>query len=334
MAYAEMDSMFRMLGASVVHVEPGLAIVEMGCGAAERIPRELAYVKEVGAVLYREPVGEGSTPYAWIRSLRGLYRPCGGRVDIKIYIMGRRSFEADYSMLVEEVRKLGQGGEPRLGCLDSISIVVGSIAIVGYPVARRIKRSSEGDGRRYMGWEDLAFMAIIYRNLRGGGRVFDLFCGYGHILREACARASPETIVGGEIDLGKALASKKILGSECYSEVVVGDALHPPFRRGCADAVISDLPYGRRSRAHSDEAPRLPLTFLETSRDILSDDGLVIAAVSMDQFRHSAKDVINSGDYKILYLCTQYVHGSLSRVYMVLKRVGERIDLAGQHRDP
>jgi len=332
MAYAEMDSMLSMLEASIVHIEPGLAIVRMGCSAALRIPRELAYVKEIGAVLYSEPLGEGTSPYMWIRSLRGSYKLCSSRAAIKIYSLGRRRFAADYKLLVEEVMRLGleetqrapQRGMDRMpnpGCLGSLSIVVGSVAVIGRPIAARIKMSPERSSNAYMGKEDLAFMAIMYRNLRGGGRVFDLFCGYGYILRETCEKASPETIIGGEIDRGKALASKEVIGSGCYSEVVLGDALRPPFRGGCVDALISDLPYGRRSRAHSSEALEMPLKFFEVSSTLLSAGGLIIASLSLDQFRHIASALMKSKNYRILYLCTQYVHGSLSRVYTILGRV-------------
>ncbi|MEM4970022.1 MAG: hypothetical protein QXE01_02080 [Sulfolobales archaeon] len=335
MSYIEMVSMLKSINRDyrLLYMEPGLAIIRFNNSIEDLGNISPAYIKEIGISLYIEPLRDGFTPYAAIRSLKMLFK-CRSRVDIKIYSLGRRKLACDYTLIIKEIIEGREkifskdlkgievrGSEDSWECPTQISIIAGNIVVIGYPIATRIKYlKGDVEDRKYMRREDIVFMANIYSYLYNGKRkVFDLFSGYGYILDELCIRASPKIIIGSDIDPRKVAVSKKMVRHQCTFDLVVADAMYPPFRRACVDAIISDLPYGRRSKVYSDETLKLPISFLNRASDVLSEGSIVILALSLDQFRHLKTFLRDNPYYKLVSFCIQYVHGSLSRVYIILR---------------
>lgn len=335
MSYTEMVSILKSIDRNyrLLYIEPGLAIIRFNSPIEDLGNIAPAYIKEIGISLYIEPLRDGFTPYTAIRSLKMLFK-CRSRVDIKIYSLGRRKVACDYALIINEIiedrekifsRDLKgvrvRGSEDSWDCPSQISIIAGNIVVIGYPIVTRIKYlKGDVEDRKYMKREDIAFMANIYSYLYSGkGKVFDLFSGYGYILDELCIKASPKIIIGSDIDPRKVVVSKKVVKHQCPFDLVVADAMYPPFRRACVDAIISDLPYGRRSKVYSDETLNLPISFLNRAVDVLSEGSIVILAISLDQFKHLKTFLRNNPYYKLLSFCMQYVHGGLSRVYIILQ---------------
>ncbi len=334
LSYIEMLNMLGMIGGEyfLFHVEPGLAVARLSFPIEDLSDITLAYIKEVGVPLYMGLFKNGFTPYTAIRSLKGFFK-CRSKIDLKIYSLGRRRTNCDYALIIdeilrnqkemfskdsEEVRNVNNRSE----CPDRLSIVVGNIVVIGYPIATRMKYVEDVEDKRYMRKEDIAFMANICRYLCGKEKtILDLFCGYGYILDELCARTSPRVVVGSDIDVKKTVVSKRMVKRQCIFDPVVADAMHPAFRRECADAIISDLPYGRRSRVYSSETLKLPILFLNRAMDLLREGSIVILAISLDQFRLLKNFIRENPHYRMIFFSTQYVHGSLSRVYIALRLI-------------
>jgi Predicted DNA modification methylase len=332
LSYIEMLSMLRMIGRGyfLLHVEPGLAVARLSFPIEDLSDITLAYIKEVGVPLYMGLFKNGFTPYTAIRSLKGFFK-CRSKINIKIYSLGRRRANCDYALIIDEILRnqkemFGKDLEEvrnvdnRSECPERLSIIVGNTVVIGYPIATRMKEYVED--RKYMKKEDIAFMANICRYLCGKEKtIFDLFSGYGYILDELCARTSPRVVVGSDIDAKKIAVSKRIVRRQCIFDPVVADAMHPAFRRECADAIISDLPYGRRSRVYSSETLKLPILFLNRATDLLREGSIVILAISLDQFRMLKNFIREDPHYRMIFFSTQYVHGSLSRVYIALQLI-------------
>jgi hypothetical protein len=299
LSYIEMLNMLGMIGGEyfLFHVEPGLAVARLSFPIEDLSDITLAYIKEVGVPLYMGLFKNGFTPYTAIRSLKGFFK-CRSKIDIKIYSLGRRRANCDYALIIDEILRnqkemFSKDSEEvrnvdnRSECPDRLSIVVGNIVVIGYPIATRMKYVEDVEDKKYMRKEDIAFMANICRYLCGKEKtILDLFCGYGYIL-----------------------------------DPVVADAMHPAFRRECADAIISDLPYGRRSRVYSSETLKLPILFLNRATDLLREGSIVILAISLDQFRLLKNFIRENPHYRMIFFSTQYVHGSLSRVYIALRLI-------------
>jgi tRNA G10 N-methylase Trm11 len=334
MSYMETMYMLTKLDRNygLLHVEPGLVVVRVDRDIEALETIEPVYIREIGVVLRMEPLRKDSNPYILIRSLENI-RFCGKRVDVRIYSLGRRRPSCDYTLLKEGIREIYEKTREGLRgvgaivndqrCINRISIVVGNVIVVGYPIRFRMKSVRSIDSKRYMSNKDIAFMVNICRYMCGEGKkIFDPFCGYGHILEEACAKAYPKTVIGGDIDPGKAVTFKKMVGHQCQLDVVVADATRPALREGCVDIIISDLPYGRRSKVLSNETLDLPVVFLREATYLLRKGSIAILAISLDQFKRLRSFVKKAPHYRIKFLCPQYIHGGLTRVYLGLEYIG------------
>lgn len=308
---------------NIIHIEPGLVITRA------KDPSGIAgypasYIKEAGEVLLRSHVYGGFHIYREIKRLGGIMKHCG-KIDLRIYNLGRRRANIDYPLLIRELG-MGVGGREDRGDLAicPISVIFGDIVVIGRPLIRRkILRSGASRERGYMGEEDLGFMASIALYLGNRGGVFyDPFCGYGGILARICERSQDLVVVGSDIDVGKLYSLRRSIAIEdikCYLEVIVANALWPPLRMASVSTIVSDLPYGRRSRAVGEEILKIPASFLRRAREILVDGSIVVLAVSLDQLETLVNEIQREAGYSIVEIASQYVHGSLTRVYLVLK---------------
>lgn len=307
----------------VIHIEPGLVITRTK-DSFEFAGYLASYIKEAGDVLLRSHVYEGFHIYREIKRLGSIMRHCG-KIDLRIYNLGRRRANIDYTLLARELRMLVGDRKAKEGLvICPISVILGDIIVIGRPVIRRkILRIEAGRERGYMGEEDLGFMAntALYLGNRGGV-FYDPFCGYGGILARICERSQDLVVIGSDIDVKKIYSLRReiaIKSGRCYLEVIVANALWPPLRMASVSTIISDLPYGRRSRAVGEEILRIPTSFLRRAREILVEGSIVVLAISLDQLETLINEIQREPGYNILEIASQYVHGSLTRVYLVLR---------------
>lgn len=334
LSLTEATIIVRRLGgdAAILHSEPGLVVIEAEDNIKLPAPR-LSFIKEFGLVIRRASLGEGYPQiYREISiTARMLRSRCGDKIGMRmrIYNLGRKRVELDYESLVRLLKKeisyfqstVEQEGSKDLSC--DITIIIGNILVIALPIARRTsidRKSTAG----YMKNIEAAFLAGAAINLRDPrGAIYDPFGGYGKILEEICGHETSSIVIGSDIDARKVLYMKRSLdtsGRPCLSDVIVADALNPPIRPNSVGLVVSDLPYGRRSRSIGEDYLELPVKFLQSARGILKRGSGLMISISLEQLRLSRIFLLGDSGYKILSAVPQYVHGSLARVYLLLLR--------------
>jgi hypothetical protein len=308
---------------SVIHIEPGLVITRTK-DLSGFAGYSASYIKEAGEVLLRSHVYEGFHIYRKIKRLGSIMKHCG-KIDLRIYNLGRRRVNIDYPLFIRELRRIvGNRGAKEDLVICPITVIFGDIIVIGRPVIRRkILRSEASRERGYMGEEDLGFIAntALYLGNRGGV-FYDPFCGYGGILARIYERSQDLVVIGSDIDVRKVYSLRRaiaIKSDRCCLEVIVANALWPPLRMASVSTIASDLPYGRRSRVVGEEILKIPASFLRRAREILAEGSIVVLAISLDQLEPLINEIQREPGYNIVEIASQYVHGSLTRVYLVLR---------------
>jgi len=146
-------------------------------------------------------------------------------------------------------------------------------------------------------------------NLAGAqkGVIVDPFCGAGGILLEAGLLGFKA--VGTDIDPWQINRAKKNLGDAgVKARLAVGDAT----KLGKVDYVVTDLPYGRHTKAK--ELPKLYLAFLKRLKKNLKKRAVVVFP---DFAKHEV--LVRKAKLAVLGEFTVYVHGSLTRKIVVLE---------------
>ncbi|HWQ17465.1 MAG TPA: hypothetical protein VNL13_06515 [Sulfolobales archaeon] len=330
LSFAEAMTMLGSINGNIIitHSEPGLVIFRAGRSIREPVLR-FSFIKEFGLVVRKAGLGMGSAQvYREILiAINEILGQCCGKIELRIYNLGRKRAEIDYGLIIKHMREKisllhGNTSPNNLSDLScTITIIMGSILVIAIPIARRTGRG-RGDRTGYMKDTDILFLANMIVGFGAIGRViYDPFGGYGKILEKICGYDGSLMVIGGDIDVKKAIYMKQKLGAldkPCLSDVIVADALNPPLRPGCIDLVVSDLPYGRRSRSVGEDYLEMPVRFLQSIARILPERSAVLISISLEQFRR-VRDLLQSwGKYRIASVASQYIHGGLTRIYLLL----------------
>lgn len=224
-----------------------------------------------------------------------------------------------YADVAEAVRGAGlrtRGGE---GVVDVV--VAGGVLIVGirrFEVKEAWFRARDPSKRPvYMPGTMTAKLSRVFVNLsrvRRGGLLYDPFCGIGSILIEACTIGSRPA--GVDIDEERAVgAAKNVEHYGCPPAVIASDACNSPVVR--ADAVATDPPYGRMTRAEGRDIRSLMDCFLDHLADVLVPGGYGVFAQSLEYVDDKA---VEARGLKVVEVHRNWVHGSLVReIYVVRK---------------
>ncbi len=224
-----------------------------------------------------------------------------------------------YSDMVDAARGAGlrtRGGE---GVIDVI--VAGGILVAGlrrFEVKEAWFRVRDPPKRPvYMPGTMTAKLSRVFVNLsrvKKDGLLYDPFCGVGSMLIEACVIGSRP--VGMDIDERRvAGATINVEHYGCLPAVVASDVCGSPVWR--ADAVATDPPYGRMTRAEGTDIWGLMNCFLDHLADVLVPGGYGVFAQALEYVDDEA---IEERGLKIIEVHRNWVHSSLVReIYVVRK---------------
>jgi tRNA (guanine10-N2)-dimethyltransferase len=138
------------------------------------------------------------------------------------------------------------------------------------------------------------------------GKIFDPFCGTGGILLEG-AMIGLE-VEGSDLDKNMVLAAKKnFLEYQVYGEFSVADARKKIVK---AKAIVTDPPYGRRASLKKSEIESLYKDFLN---HVYSFTDTVVLMYP------KGMNLVTS--FKISFQCEEYIHNSLTRIIVILKKI-------------
>ncbi len=154
----------------------------------------------------------------------------------------------------------------------------------------------------------LARACVNLSAVRKGEKMLDPFCGAGSLLVEAALmKIKP---IGNDLDPKMLRLAKKNLESYKVKAVLMEkDALKLKLK---ADAIATDLPYGKASSLHKANAGKLYNGFLKHAKQLLKKGGrLVMVVPSKAKVKHSLKKVA---------VIDHYVHHALTRRIYVLEK--------------
>ena len=159
--------------------------------------------------------------------------------------------------------------------------------------------------------------AMVNLSRSASGDMFlDPFCGTGGFLLEAAAI--------GSIPIGVDSDQRTLWGCQrnlTHFETpffgVRADARTLPFRSQSIDAIATDPPYGRSSSTRKSSVATLLKASLTELADVLTKGKHICFAVPLEQFNES---IIDSKEYAIIEEHSVYVHRSLTRYVVVLRR--------------
>ncbi len=224
-----------------------------------------------------------------------------------------------YADVVDAARGAGlrtKGGE---GVIDVV--VVGGVLIVGlrrFEVREAWFRARDPPKRPvYMPGTMTAKLSRVFVNLsrvKRSGLLYDPFCGIGSMLIEACVIGSRP--VGIDIDERRVVgAAINVEHYGCPPATVASDVCGSPVWR--ADAVATDPPYGRMTRAEGTDIWGLMNCFLDHLADALIPGGYGVFAQALEYVDDEA---VEERGLKIIEVHRNWVHGSLVReIYVVRK---------------
>lgn len=156
-----------------------------------------------------------------------------------------------------------------------------------------------------------------------GKLLLDSFCGTGSILIEAAILGVK--VVGIDFDEKMLYLAKKNLDfyKKKYKyrnyKLINGDAtqLEKIFSKNSIDAIATDLPYGRSSRASLKNLEDLYKQFLLSAYEVLKNKKY-LAFFYPNHI--NAKKLINKRNWKLISEGELYVHGGLTRKLLVLQK--------------
>jgi len=224
-----------------------------------------------------------------------------------------------YSDVVRAARDVGLGVRGGEGIIDVV--VSGGIALIGirrFEIKDAWFKARDPPRRPvYMPGTMTAKLSRVFVNLsraRAGRPLYDPFCGVGSMLIEACVIGARP--VGVDIDLRRvAGASVNLEHYGCPPAVMASDVCSSPVWR--ADAVATDPPYGRMTRAEGTDIRGLMACFLDHLADSLAAGAYGVFAQALEYVDDEA---VEERGLKIIEVHRNWVHGSLVReIYVVRK---------------
>ncbi|MGC9106083.1 MAG: TRM11 family SAM-dependent methyltransferase [Thermoprotei archaeon] len=159
---------------------------------------------------------------------------------------------------------------------------------------------------------DLARAAVNLSKARRA--IYDPFAGLGGILIEAAWRGLE--CFGSDLDLkslAKAKANLSALNYDC--DVFAADAVKENVRG--IEAIVTDPPYGRSTRAKASELIELYKSFFYSAYDLLPPKGRLVFITDSKLWFY---DDLESVGYKVVSVSKVYEHKSLTRAFYVAER--------------
>ncbi|MEZ0289754.1 MAG: methyltransferase domain-containing protein [Sulfolobales archaeon] len=309
-ALAEVENFARGNALERIYVEPGLILFEKNQNQRELIGLErLSLIKDLGETLY---VFEDIERVEELYESISLVRESIGRPE-KLYIrvLREKYIKPDPS----SIRRILEKSSTRDFKQDlSLSIIVGDVIVIGRSFYRRkisSWRSPERDGSATMKDIDTRFMSSMIST--EAGNTYDPFSGGGYLIYEVCKNGV--RVIASDIDEKKIFRTRSLLEeSGCVNyDLFVGDALKTPIRDGGIDAIVSDIPYGRRSKLISKHSSRALEKLIDEINRVLKSRGEAVIACSYEQW-NDLRRVLDPRSIRSVSL--QYVHKSLYRVYV------------------
>ncbi len=146
--------------------------------------------------------------------------------------------------------------------------------------------------------------------------LLDPFCGTGGALIEA-ARLEIRSIgieINRRIIWGAFQNLKADRITKDSADLIFGDAIQLPFRRGSISAIVTDPPYGTASSTRGFDLQDLLLDFFQAICHILTSNARVVIAVPSNiKIEEKLAQILNATYRKFLH----YVHKSLTRKILV-----------------
>ncbi|XP_015251428.1 PREDICTED: THUMP domain-containing protein 2 isoform X1 [Cyprinodon variegatus] len=125
----------------------------------------------------------------------------------------------------------------------------------------------------------IAWAMASLAQIQPGFRVLDPMCGVGTILIEAAKEHEAACFLGVDVDDGQLLkAEKNIAFAELWSRahLLKASSLVLPLPSASVDAVVCDLPFGRKFSTRENMAEKLPLILREMERVLCVGGTLVV----------------------------------------------------------
>ncbi len=201
------------------------------------------------------------------------------------------------------------------------SIIIGNLVIVGRALYRRelgVQESIKLDESATMKVIDARYLSnLIVRKSDENLLIYDPFGGAGYLLYESCKKGF--RVVLSDIDIRKIYKAREVFTrNNCLEhDLFQADAFKPPLRSGSVNSVISDIPYGRRSRIVSMRDFGDLVMLLNELMQLIKAEGSVILAMSYDQWKYLRERIRLDLVWSI---SLQYLHSNFHRVYLVLKK--------------
>jgi tRNA (guanine10-N2)-dimethyltransferase len=165
----------------------------------------------------------------------------------------------------------------------------------------------------------LARLLVNLSRVKKNETLLDPFCGTGSILIEAA--------ILGLKPIGIDIDAKMIKGSETNlkfyklkAKLLQGNALNlsKNFKSNSIDAIVTDPPYGRSTFVGAKSLKSLYEGFFSSAHKILKPKKYLSLL-----YPHyiNAKKMLNKRQWKIIFESEMYVHGGLTRKFLVLQKL-------------
>jgi len=163
------------------------------------------------------------------------------------------------------------------------------------------------------------FVNLSRVSIKGKSKLLDPFCGVAGFLLEACVMGL-DNYIGVDINEDYVRGARINLEFyDCPPNVLSGDACNLPLDLGRVDAIATDPPYGRLTRAEGRTLKELMVCFLEEAGKVLRKGSYVVFAQKKGVIGED--EIEDLGPFKVVEKHINWVHGSLTRDVYVVKRI-------------
>ena len=135
-----------------------------------------------------------------------------------------------------------------------------------------------------------AYAMIRLLDLHPGDICVDCMCGSGSLLLEGAASFARAVYIGSDVcavDIGKAGANATVQGQHHRVDLGVFDACRLPFRKASVDAMVVDLPFGRRHGSHRQNQSLYPRALRECARVMRAGGRAVMLTMDKAVMKHA-----------------------------------------------